>query len=378
MPVFLLTFWVFSLERRKRDLNAHYWHRISPLRDSLSDLARHADLVSLPFRLEMGGENQAALDILKRYKAKEEVVQDIWLVDKDYQSVLYGSTDMATDRLQTNALVYGGLSYFLFTEPLEGLFGDPVAYLVVSVNPLTFIIDEAWLSYFLSPASMVDKALPILASDYKLGILGPYLLLFGESAFNKGQAVQTALLPIFHVLLFVFVYLTLLIIVLRLPDILPKLRLSGSSGGGDRRGYRRIGGREQDEVLKRSINQLSQVINELRPRTGNEKDVLAAKSKTLSDAQKAKEAELYAKVQLPEGKKTALIKDPTEDFQKVYNYHFDGYFDDIGHLVSEEEPESETGGSGNKTALATGKDPVDRKIDFPAKYKEKFDEIPYE
>ncbi|MBL8995418.1 MAG: hypothetical protein JNM63_18880 [Spirochaetia bacterium] len=410
-PVFFLgAFWTYALLstfEESRDIQNELSQSLRSAKSDLEILARRSEILTLPFRSSLGEKPEDTTKILRETAEGQPMMLWLWVASLDGK-ILYatGGQTQAAPLFKTNASLQrelltnrdskwyevGGKSFLAVESEVRGLFQNAVARIVALADPWKLEPGNRFKSFrvSVSPAGSFVIPVPFPGFRQAFGFEGSGLYYSqefkaaGRTFFLDEKMSWGSFALVFALFEIVFVFAL---------GIFRSLRENLHSLSSNKVSREDIlsndiavlVNEEMTPVLRQVQFDLRKLIRKLsmEKETAGVRDLREVHSteKNKTEAELKQEEEMYARIELPEGKKTALFEDPGVRKEIVYDFELDDKFTelrvDLAALEKEKEEEKAAPGEFEEGKTKLVEDGEAKQIVWDKDLPLTYEEIPY-
>lgn len=410
-PVFFIgAFWLYALLstfEESRDIQNELNQSLRLAKSDLDILARRSEILTLPFRSSLGEKPEDTSKILRETAEAQPMMRWLWVASPEGKTLFAsGGQNQTAPLFKTNAALQnavltnresrwyevGGKSLLAVESEVRGLFQNAVARIVALTDPWTLGPGNRFRAFgvSVSPAGSFVLPVPFPGFHQAFGFDGAGVVYSQEfkaagRTFFLGEKMSWgsfALIFILFEILFAFSLWAFRSLRANLHS-LSSVNVSRQDVLSNDIAV--LVNEEMAPVLKQVQLDLKKLIRRLstEKETAGVRDLRevnsAEKSKTEDELKK--EEEMYAKIELPDGKKTALFEDPGVRKEIVYDFDLDDKFTelrvDLAALEKEKEEEKATPGEFEEGKTKLVEDGEAKEIVWDKDLPLSYEEIPY-
>ncbi len=407
--LFLAVFWLYALlstYEEARDRQNDFAQSLRLIKTDLEILSRRSEILTLPFRTSLGEKPEDAGKILREMTESQRAILWIQVVSPTGNLLAGGGQSQVADIFKTNETFFSGItsneerhwfevngvSLLVMESEVRGLFQNAVARIRALADPWPQPAGNAFRSFNVSAKPAGSFAVPIFLPGFHqaFGFDGKgvhYSQEFataGKKFFLGERMTWPAFLTVF--LIFEILFLLSLRIFLSLRENFQSL----SAGRAKREDVLSndvavLVNEEMTPVLRQVQFDLRKLIRRL----SQEKDSAGVRDihevtsgeKSKTEEELRQEEEMYAKIELPDGKKTALIEDPGIRKEIVFDFDLDDRFTelkvDLAALQREKDEEKSAPGEFEEGKTKLVEDGEAKAVVWDKDLPLVYEEIPY-
>lgn len=410
-PIFFLgTFWIYALLstfEESRDIQNELSQSLRSAKSDLEILARRSEILTLPFRSSLGEKPEETAQVLRETAEGQPMMLWLWVASLDGKTLYAtGGRTQSASLFKTNVALQqalltnrdgkwyevGGKSFLAVESEVRGLFQNAVARIVALADPWRLETGGTFKSFSVSvsPAGsfIIPISLPGFHQAFGFGSEGIVYSQEFKAAGRTFYLVEKMSWGAFALVAALFEILFVLIL-----WMFRSLRQNLHSLSSTKVSREEILSNDiavlVNEEMTPVLRQVQFDLKKLIRRLSVEKEVAGVRDlrevnsteKSKTEEELKKEEEMYALIELPDGKKTALFEDPGVRKEIVYDFELDDHLTelrvDLAALEKEKEEEKAAPGEFEEGKTKLVEDGEAKEIVWEKDLPLTYEEIPY-